>query len=685
MIDFQRINSAALAQFHNLLATWLPGGRVEGHEYVCADLTGGPGRSLSVNLQSGIWKDFATDIGGKDPVSLYAAIHGLKQGEAARQLAEILRVDAGNGNGSSRAKARITATYDYHDAAGNLLFQVVRLEPKSFRQRRPDGKGGWLWNMKGIELVPYHLPDLLEASEVYVVEGEKDADRLMSLGLVATCNAQGAGKWRDGYAQHFTGKAVFILPDNDAAGHQHAQQVAKSLQGVAKEIRVLDLPGLPDKGDVSDWLDSGGTVEQLQTLSKTAPEWTPDPEQDNKPEAAPMEERTPLVLADWRVNKAFPGRPGTRVWLCDMVFALGLPYLFAAMGGVGKSFSLLSLCVDVARGECKNLFAPMHFGGRLLAEGTAVYVSGEDDGITLHERIEALCGEARPERLIAVPCPDAGGAPLFFRLDERRTAIATEEWWDFRRQVMEIKDLVLVCIDPLQIVSALDLNLPENAQLVCRHISELASKTKAAVILSHHFRKTGSGKDVNSPEAARDAIRGSAGLVDGVRLTYAMWTPQDAANIAKQLGVKFVRGDVVQGACVKGNGKYNKGVQTYHRATSGLLVDMSHQLVGADNTALRDTILSTVAAAAVAGRPFTKTGRTGVHERRYEFAPGVQALPKHRTASLIDELLERGDLIQALAQGSTTVKWLDVPGGPFAMGEGVFEAGHGAKKNVSTS
>lgn len=392
---------------------------------------------------------------------------------------------------------------------------------------------------------------------------------------------------------------------------------------------------------------------------------------------APMDERKPLILADWRVPRAFPGRPGTREYLCADVFARGLPHLLAAMGGVGKSYSLLSLCAAVARGECRSMFAPMHFGGRLLAEGTAVYVSGEDDGITLHERIEALCGEARPERLIAVPCPDAGGAPLFFRLDERKTASATEDWWDFRRQLMEIKDLVLVCIDPLQIVSALDLNLPENAQIVCRHISELASKTKAAVILAHHFRKPGSGKDVDSPEAARDAIRGSAGLVDGVRLTYAMWTPKDASSIAKQLGVKFVRGDVVQGAAVKGNGKYNKGVQTYLRANSGLLMDMSHQLVGADNTALRDTVLATVAAAAVAGRPFTKTGTTGVWSRRFEFAQGVQALSKHRQAALLDELLERGDLVQCMAPGSTACKWLDIPTGPFALGQGEFEPGHG--------
>ena len=82
-----------------------------------------------------------------------------------------------------------------------------RRHPKTFRQRRPDGKGGWIWNLKGVPRVPYHLPDLIAAKtdQVFVVEGEKDADALAQMGLVATCNSGGAGKWLNDFKEHFAG------------------------------------------------------------------------------------------------------------------------------------------------------------------------------------------------------------------------------------------------------------------------------------------------------------------------------------------------------------------------------------------------------------------------------------------------------------------------------------------------
>jgi hypothetical protein len=183
-----------------------------------------------------------------------------------------------NGTGAAeRPKSRITTTYDYHDADDKLLFQVVRYDyPKDFRQRRPDPQnpGKWIWNMTGVDRVPYRLPELLKAETVYIVEGEKDCDRLAALGLVATTNPGGAGKWRADYNRYFQGKAVVILPDNDAPGKAHAQDVARNLHGVAASVKVVELPGLLEKGDVCDWIAAGRTVEDLQTLVDAAPEWT---------------------------------------------------------------------------------------------------------------------------------------------------------------------------------------------------------------------------------------------------------------------------------------------------------------------------------------------------------------------------------------------------------------------------
>ena len=168
---------------------------------------------------------------------------------------------------ASKLRAGIVATYDYRDEAGELLMQVVRMEPKTFRQRRPDGDG-WNWSVKGVRQVPYRLPELLAApgATVFVVEGEKDADRLTSLGLVATCNVGGAGKWREDHSEFLRERHVVVLPDNDGAGRAHAKKVIKTLRGIAADVRVIELPDLPEKGDVSDWLDAGGTADALLEL-----------------------------------------------------------------------------------------------------------------------------------------------------------------------------------------------------------------------------------------------------------------------------------------------------------------------------------------------------------------------------------------------------------------------------------
>ena len=121
--------------------------------------------------------------------------------------------------------------------------------------------------------VPYRLPELLEASEVYIVEGEKDADRLAKMGIVATCNPGGAGNWLGSFSRWFEGRHLVILPDNDQAGHKHAADVAAKLLQVAASIKLVELPGLPEKGDVSDWTAVGGTVAELQSIAAAAPYW----------------------------------------------------------------------------------------------------------------------------------------------------------------------------------------------------------------------------------------------------------------------------------------------------------------------------------------------------------------------------------------------------------------------------
>ncbi len=151
---------------------------------------------------------------------------------------------------ATNGKPRIVAQYDYRDEAGDVVFQVVRYDPKDFRQRRPKPGGGWDWSVKGVRVVPYRLPELLAepTRPVVVVEGEKDADNLARIGVLATCNAGGAGKWTAEHSEFLRGRHVTIVPDNDEAGQNHAQQVAQSLHGIAESVRMVELPDLARQG-----------------------------------------------------------------------------------------------------------------------------------------------------------------------------------------------------------------------------------------------------------------------------------------------------------------------------------------------------------------------------------------------------------------------------------------------------
>ena len=179
-------------------------------------------------------------------------------------------------------EARIVTTCQYTDESGKLLFETVRLrDPKDFRQRRPDGSGGWVWDLKDVRRVLYRLPEVIAAdvgTSIFITEGEKDADWLSALGLIASTNPLGASKWHLVDAEALGNRPVVVLVDNDDSGRKHALQVARALFSKAAKVRSLELQELPPKGDVSDWLEAGGTVEQLLDLAESAPVFEPDSE-----------------------------------------------------------------------------------------------------------------------------------------------------------------------------------------------------------------------------------------------------------------------------------------------------------------------------------------------------------------------------------------------------------------------
>jgi hypothetical protein len=177
---------------------------------------------------------------------------------------------------ASRPKLREVATYDYTDEKGELLFQVVRYEPKAFRQRRRvvrhDGTFGWEYKVTGVRRVLYRLPNLQGAERVLLVEGEKDVERVETLRFVATCNPGGActdtRKWLNSYTESLRGKKVFILPDNDGPGQRHAEIVAEAIRKSAREVRLVTI--LVGK-DLSDWIAAGATARDIEQAIAAAP------------------------------------------------------------------------------------------------------------------------------------------------------------------------------------------------------------------------------------------------------------------------------------------------------------------------------------------------------------------------------------------------------------------------------
>lgn len=413
--------------------------------------------SLTANLEECIWYDQARKEGG-----------GVKDFKARLGL-----------NGASQTARRIVATYDYHDESGSLLYQVVRFDPKDFRQRQPDGNSDWRYNLSGVRRVLYRLPEILSSPAVYVVEGEKDADRLRSLGLPATCNSEGAGKWRDEYSQSLAGKRIVILPDNDQPGEQHAQQVARSLLPVVQAVKVVRLSDLPPKGDVSDWLDAGHTKEELTALVKATPILT-------RAEASSGSKSSGLVLTSL---KDLFREPEEQVdYLVENLLPAGGFSLLAAKPKAGKSTLARNLALTVAQGKS--------FLGRDTQKSAVIYLALEEKRSEVKKHFKDMGATGDEEIYIF-----AAAAPVD----------ALEQV----RAVTEEKKPGLIIIDPLfRFTRVKDGNDYVQVTGALEPLLTLARETNAHVLCVHH---TGKGE-----RDSGDSILGSTAIFAAVDTALVM-------------------------------------------------------------------------------------------------------------------------------------------------------------------
>jgi putative DNA primase/helicase len=441
------------------------GGEVQNNQV----LAPGPGhsandRSLSVRLDSGAPDGFVVhSFANNDPIACKDYVR------------EKVGLDPFKPNGHKRdiprtsKPRRIAETYDYHDDSGTLGYQVVRYEPKDFRQRRPDGNDGWVWNLDGVRRVPYRWPELLKFPNgtVFVCEGEKDADRVASLGHCATTVA--CGTWTDDCVEALAGRDIIILEDNDEAGRKKATNAANALNSKAKTVRIVRLPDLPEKGDVSDWLDADPhNTERLVEVCFAVPLWKATSAPDNRDQKVDDDLVTTAAasLEMCGVDWLWPGR-----------FARGKFGLIAGLPDMGKgqiaAFITAAVTAAVAL-PCDEGKAP---------QGNVIWFNAEDgESDTVLPRL--IAAGADPERVHFVNSARIGG--------EDRTFSLITDLRLLRKAIKRIGNVVLVIIDPVSAylgVGKVDGRSATDVRGVLTPLKDMAEELHVAVIGVAHFNK----------------------------------------------------------------------------------------------------------------------------------------------------------------------------------------------------
>ena len=414
----------------------------------------------------------------------------------------------------------IESTYDYRDATGKLVYQVVRFAPKDFRQRQPDGHGGWVWNLKGVTPLPYRLPEVLKAKTaetlIVICEGEKDCDAVVKLGLQATCNSGGAGKWTAAHSQHLTGaNAVVVIADKDmpsdqykeGKGQWHARFVCGSLQRVVKSAKYLELPDRNGRKvkDAYDWIAAGGTAAELQSLIDMAPPFAQQQAdraaaENSQPQIWASESKPAELAGGSLVSKAqsataapeakAPSKPFAKYTYFSLRAFSPVPSdnlagegwlrrgagcLLTGGTGLGKSVLVEQLCVCVAAG------VPF-LGIKVARPSRVLYVQAENDAETMQRDILSIV-----ENLDGKPCPLLIEANLKIIHAYGMSGAGFAEW--LAEQVQEIRP-DLVVIDPYQAyIGGNDINTTSTFLAWIAPIDALIKSQGCGMVLVAHTPK----------------------------------------------------------------------------------------------------------------------------------------------------------------------------------------------------
>jgi hypothetical protein len=679
-----------------ILQDTFPAGRVHGKTFYIGSLLGDPGQSLKINIDTASQhfmqgQDFNGGVGIGGIVKILMEARGMKFPEIKEMFAsyldstgpEIVRDNAPIENPirpQYNANSPYDAEYVYTNADGEVLVTVRRYNVKDIagnpmlntkgkpkKEFRPFVEGSPYSKFPDIRPL-YNIPNVLASDRVIWVEGEKCADALNHAGYTATCTIGGAGALTKKTAHQFDfsplqNKELILWPDNDPAGKKLADLIQDfALAAGARSVTMLTPPmGKPEGWDASDALSEGYNIEEFVNTK------------------AKITKTNINLLDDSFLVSRFAGAAPEQKFLIDGTFPLGVPILFAAAGDAGKGMMTLDMGMKVASGK------PMTntFGGLVKEFGNVVIFTAEDDESEMHRRVERLdpFEERRgyPHDLKIVSLPNVGG--VFAIMNESNGEFSTTaEFEKIYEQILQMSNLKLIVFDPLASFVHADVNAdPAAGAALTGLLARMATETGASVLVCHHMTKIKDDAVVKTPEQARNLIRGTTALVDGVRSSFAMWQVDTARGkkTCERLGLPYQRNSCFDGAVVKSNGPASRNVRHFVRdPMTGLLNDRTEEIKSLSSGTMlemkMDAMFDWIIHCEREGVALTHmSGNNGVHKRSEDAdAPEIlQGIGKQTLEGYVRTLQQDGriDKFQLTATGGRV--WLGAVDGPMSRGE----------------
>ena len=697
-------------QLQILIDTY-PEGVVRGKEFFIGSLRGEAGKSLRINIDpSSPWflngKDFESGDGVGGILKILKEGRGLSVQEAVDLLSDYVTQDYAPppenivkpNNLPTPEQDKVVpieqkvqigpntpfqSEYIYTDSNGVVLVSVRKYYEQDttggiVRDSSGKPKKQFRQFMNGRQGIPeprplYNIPNILEADKVIWVEGEKCADALNELGYVATCTIGGAGMLSENTAYKFdftplSGKELILWPDNDEAGKKLAQIVeAQAKQAGVKSTLMLKIPSTKsDKWDAADAVDEDFDIDKMIKSN------------ENK-----IKKQISLLDDTLLIDQYFVGKAPEQKFLIGDTIPLGVPCVFAAAGDSGKGMMTLDLAMKVASGASMQ----SSFGGLVAEHGDVILITAEDDKDEMHRRISRLdpskYRESYEHKLRILPLPNLGGVfPIMQKFDN--SYLMGEEFSRIYDQMLEMNTLKLIIIDPMASFVHADVNAdPAAGAAFMSLLAQMATETGATVMVNHHMAKIRDNDPVTTPEQARNLIRGTSAIVDGVRSAFAVWSVDEGTGKqrCRDLQIEYTRNGVFDGAVVKSNGPANREIRHFIRnPDTGLLEDRSMDIRSlAMSSTIRDRlqhIAEFVRMREDEGRAVAHGGSDGLYNAVKESNSGEPCVIYLKNAGksstmgdAITEACRLGLIRKYTMTTGGSERWLGTMDGPFSRGE----------------